>query len=388
MLPTDYSPADPRTDRSRVLIDLLPYLLLFALFALPALRHGFVPAGSSRLWFAVVGIVLIVMIGLRYEVGADWWSYVYILRYEALVSWPRAMAKTEPGYALLNIIATRMGWSLWFPNLICASIFTYGLLKFCRGQPNPALALAVSVPYLIVGVAMGFTRQSAALGFIFLAICFFGQGKTVKMLLCLALATAFHTSALIMVLVLGIATVRRGPLVVILLILMGSYLGYAFYETLRVLINRYTTGTFTSGGALPRLLMNVVPAVIFLSYRRRIAANDGEMRLWTIFSGLAFFSAFLLLIVSSSTLVDRLGIYVAPLQVFVLSRLPSAFGTRLRPSMMLTSGILLYSLASEVVWLSWGTWGHAWLPYANYLWQPEHQNGAPKWFLDAVRWMG
>jgi hypothetical protein len=132
--------------------------------------------------------------------------------------------------------------------------------------------------------------------------------------------------------------------------------------------------------------MNLIPAIIFLFYRRRLATNGNEARLWTIISGLAFFSAVILAISPASTLIDRLGIYITPLQVFVLSRLPRTLGTDIRSSMVLTAGILLYSLTVEVVWLNWGTWGHTWIPYASYLWKPEHEKGPPRWFRDIIRW--
>lgn len=366
-------------------LNLVPYLLLFAVFAVPAMKQVIAPSPSSQLWFLLAGLLLIVVIGLRYEIGADWWTYVYLIRYVEVASFMQGLRKAEPAYSLLNMAAAQMHWGLWFPDLVCATIFTYGLLKFCRDQSNASLALAVSVPYLVIGVAMGYTRQSAALGFIFLAIHLYGQGKIVKMLICLVLATTFHTSAIVMVGVLGLATVRKGFLIAVILLFMGGFLAYEFLGTIQLLLTRYSAARYTAGGALPRLLMNILPAMIFLSMRKRLATNESELRLWTVFSLLAFFSALLLLMVRSSTIVDRFGIYLGPLQVFVLSRLPAALGTRLRPNALVAAGILLYSLAVEVVWLTFGRWGDAWLPYSSYLWQPGKDQGPPLWYRQVIR---
>jgi hypothetical protein len=69
----------------------------------------------------------------------------------------------------------------------------------------------------------------------------------------------------------------------------------------------------------------------------------------------------LLLVLPSSTAVDRLALYVMPLQVAVLSRFPLAFGRR-----MGTFIVVLYSLAIEFVWLNFATHARFWIPYQVY----------------------
>ena len=69
----------------------------------------------------------------------------------------------------------------------------------------------------------------------------------------------------------------------------------------------------------------------------------------------------LLLVVPSSTAVDRLALYVMPLQVAVLSRFPLIFGWRLG-----TFIVVLYSLAIEFVWLNFATHARFWIQYQVY----------------------
>ena len=71
---------------------------------------------------------------------------------------------------LLNWFAGQNELGIWFVNTICGGIFSYGLIAFARSQPRPWLALAVAVPYLIIVVAMGYTRQAAAIGFVMLGL--------------------------------------------------------------------------------------------------------------------------------------------------------------------------------------------------------------------------
>jgi hypothetical protein len=43
-------------------------------------------------------------------------------------------------------------------------------VSFCRTQPRPWLALTLAFPYLVVVVAMGYTRQGVAIGLEMLAL--------------------------------------------------------------------------------------------------------------------------------------------------------------------------------------------------------------------------
>lgn len=361
---------------------MLPYVILFAIFAFAAIRAGLNPARQPRWWIliAVAGI-LIIFVGLRYEVGADWYNYLYLYNKITRGSLSTALATSDPGYALLNWIAGQAGLAIWFPNLICATLFTWGLIAFCRQQPNPALALAVAV-YVVVLVGMGYTRQSAALGLVMLAISQHLRGQTVRMAISLLFALTFHSSSAVMIPVLALAAAGRGIGTLLTAMLLGLLLLYQFYGSLVVLVGRYTDETFVAAGAVPRLLLNLIPALIFLSIPRRLSLNPAEVRLWSIFALLTFVSVAGLFLVNSSTIVDRLGLYLAPLQIFVWSRLPAAFGSGSRQNMLMMSGILVYSFAIEMAWLTYGHWGYAWLPYQNYLWETVGGRAPPPWFYD------
>lgn len=328
----------------------------------------------------VAAVAMIVMIGFRREVGADWWPYLYIFNTVSVMDFGQALVRSDPGYALLNWIAGRAGWGIWFPNLVCATIFTWGLVTFCRQQPNVWLALTVAVPFFLIGVAMGLTRQSAAIGFIMLALVAHLRGQLVRVVIFIALATLFHFSAVVTAAILSAASVKRGAAAVALLSLLMLLVYYQFGERFTSRLAFYSEREFTATGDIVRLLMNVVPGVIFLSFRHRFTSLQAESRLWTIMSVMACVSLALILLVEGTVIVDRLGLYVVPLQIFVLSRIPYAFGPKSRPSMLLLTAIVAYSLALEVAWLNLGTWGHAWLPYRNYLWDEGTGEAPPTWF--------
>ncbi len=343
------------------------------------MRIGFSQRAPSRLALFAAWAGLTIIIGFRDEVGGDWWNYLYIFTVIKHGDLAHAVSFAEPGYAFANWIGAQAGWGIWFPNVICAAIFSWGLIRFSREQPNVWLAVSVAV-YVIILVGMGYTRQSAALGFVMIAITHYGRGAILRMAAFLVLATLFHTSAIMMAAVLGIASSTRGPLTLVIIFILAAVLGYQFYGNLLVLVSRYSTEVFTASGAAARLLLNVLPAIIFLTWPRRLARTAAELKLWSIVSAMAILSVFLLLFVNSSTIADRLGLYLVPLQMFVWPRVPVAFGRKQRQNFMMIAGILAYSLTINVGWFTIGAWAHAWVPYRNYLWESATSRTPPRWF--------
>jgi hypothetical protein len=75
------------------------------------------------------------------------------------------------------------------------------------------------------------------------------------------------------------------------------------------------------------------------------------------------FALVMLLFTNSSTAVDRLALYLIPLQMFVWGRLPSAFPDRGRLNIQISIVIIAYSAAIQFVWLNYAANSFAWLPY-------------------------
>jgi hypothetical protein len=348
---------------------MIPYLGLFGYLAAAAMFNALRPVRLHRGQLWITAFILIVLIGFRWHVGADWDAYVNLLQYAGMSQSVNLNVGAEPAYALLNSIAALEDWDLWFPNLVCAMIFTYGLLAFCRQQPNPWLALVVACPYLIICVAMGYTRQSAALGLVLLAFVQFARRSQVQMFITLGLATTFHASAIVLPPLFGMAIVRRAFITGVILAIFGIALYFGFSERISLRMTAYETTRYVPVGAMPRLLMSVIPAIIFLLSPGRFTTDPEEHRLWTLVSLVAVLTIPMLYLVSSKTIVDRLGIYLAPLQIFVLGRAPLVFGRNRKQNFVLVVAIILYSFAAEVVWLNFGAEARAWIPYRNYLWQ-------------------
>jgi hypothetical protein len=349
-----------------------PYWLLFSLFAAGASLYR--PDERRALhggpFFLAAGVAMTLMIGLRYEVGGDWPNYVEILKSitEYGITGPR---RQEPAYSALNWIVGQAGFGMWLVNLVCAALFAWGLVRFARRQPNPWLVILVATPYLIIVVAMGYTRQAVAIGFILAGLTDFDRKPIWRFAFYLLAATLFHKSAIVVAPLVAL-TASRNRLVTGLILIVSSALVYYLFVQASVdtLVTNYVVADYSSSGAAVRVLMNVPPALIFLYNQRRFGIGDQQRKVWRNFA-LASLAALMGLLLTSSTAVDRLALYLIPLQMFVLGRLPSIFAVRGRANTQLVLLILAYSAAIQFVWLNYADNAWAWVPYQTVIGQGD-----------------
>ncbi len=347
---------------------MIPYLLSWALFALNA--SGSIRRITTNTLLAL-GLFLTLLIGLREQVGGDWANYVDAVTRLEKVPFAEIFESKETGYALLNWIGANWGGSLYLVNTICGLVFSICLLLFCIAQPRPWLALTLAFPYLITVVAMGYSRQGVAIGLEMLALLALQRDRLLQFLVWIALAATFHQTSLVM-LILPASTLSGGlrfSQFIRLLLLAGA--AYGLYAAviepdLDYYVQGYIEAEYQSQGALIRVALCLLPALLFLPNRRLFQLTPDIQRIWSLLSLLAVAAAIGLFTVASSTAVDRLALYLIPLQLFVGSRLP---GTRLfgySPENW-NKLLIAFSFAVLIVWLLFAGHSQYWLPYRNLL---------------------
>lgn len=351
---------------------MLPYWFLFFLSALMALtrtRLVRIHATSWSGYWWVAFFLLVLVIGLRHQIGMDWGTYLIHLQIAEYDSLEQAAKRTEPAYSLLNWVAVQLDLGVYLVNTVCASLFVWGLIVFCRAQPRPWLALVVALPYLVIVVAMGYTRQGVAIGLVMLGLVALSDRKLFHFIVFMVLAATFHKSAVILM-PLAILANTRNRIWTILWVGLTTLLVFVLLleESLKVFAANYIEVQYDSAGAAVRVAMNALPALMFLLLRRRFAISLAERSLWSWMSwgSLAFVG--LLQISPSSTAVDRVALYWIPLQLFVLSRLPEALGERNGNNIMWVIAVVFYSASVLFVWLFFADHSWAWLPYQFYPW--------------------
>ena len=367
---------------------MIPYWLLFLVFAAGALWYSSThvaqpqPAGTmastpshlrrsrgpgNRALIAA-GLATALMIGLRFEVGTDWNSYDEIFEFISRDDLFRALGRTDVGFALLNWIVGKADQDIWVVNLVCALLFMFGLVRFARHQPNPWLAIAAAVPYLVIGVGMGYSRQAVAIGLSMAGLVAVSKGSFNRFVMWVLLGALFHRTAVILIPIVAIAY-SRNRFQAVVVGLVGCLVGYYVLTSSQGLEHFqrvYVSRTYESEGAGIRLAMNLPPALIFLALSRRFTSNEIELRIWRNFAVIAVLSFVAYLFVTSNTALDRMALYIIPLQIFVFARLPNVFSSPTRPSGFLAVAVVAYSALVEFVWLNYSNNAQFWLPYQTY----------------------
>lgn len=328
------------------------------------------PAGRGlEFSWLMAGVLLALLMGLRYEVGGDWRTYES--HYLGLLgaSLFEVLSMGDPGYYLLNWLSGQVNGGVYLANLMSAALFTAGLVAFCRQQPRPWLALAVAVPYMVIVVGMGYTRQGVALGLAMLGMVGLARKSNLQFVLCVALAATFHKSAVLLVPLAVLATPRGRLWTGLWVGIAAAVLYYLLLaDSVEGLVTNYIDAQYQSEGAAVRTAMNALPAVLLLLLRKRFNWQPAERNLWVLMALLALASVGWLLVSSSSTAVDRLALYLIPLQLFVFTRLPDLMGHgRGRRNWVLA--VVAYYGAVLFVWLNFATHSQYWLPYRSWFFQ-------------------
>ena len=346
-----------------------PYFLIFlipACFAVLAPPDA-AKRGAGLVAFILFAIFLALMIGFRWGVGGDWgWDILRMIRLEDadLTDYLRKGAP-DPGYAALMWLGTKSGFNIWFVHLLGGGIFAYGLLRFCLSQIHPWLSMTAAIPYLVIVVAMGYDRQAVAIGFVMLAMVAMQNRSLLRFVGSMTLAATMHMTSLSLmpVFVFGSrinktwATIICGPLFVV------GYL-YFLQQRTETSIQGYINTGYSSSGAAVRVIMNALPALLYFRFRSRFKLDEDERRFADVLAMIALVFVALLLASPSSTAVDRMALYIIPIQLFVLGRLPFSLARSEPGYNAMAAGVVAYSGAVMIVWLNFSDNANWWVPYS------------------------
>lgn len=346
---------------------MIPYFVLLGLWLVGTIQFsGKADAPYERILYAATLVFTTLMIGLRFHVGGDWSTYEDMYNDIALQPLIEAVRFTDPAYALLNWISAKVDGGVYIPNLVCAVVFMLGLSTLVRRQPKPWLAMTVAIPYLVIVVGMGYTRQAAAVGVVCWAIATASSDRVWKIVAKIALAALFHKTAILFLPILLAPVAKRNLLMGIVgAVLFTLLAAIALGGSSDRLVANYVNSDYQSSGAAIRIAMNVLASIVFFCFRKKFNISSAERLIWTILSGLAVISVLGLITSSSSVGVDRLSLFLIPLQVFVYSNIPSLPNFSRKAGITATLTVISYSIAIQYVYFVHGTFSYTWLPYRN-----------------------
>ena len=344
---------------------MLIYWLLFLVpvyFLFGKARGG---VNTPQLVWVMFGVFLIILIGLRDYVGGDWVTYLEGMELESDIHWGELFSTKDPGYTLISWLSISIGAGIYGINLICAVIFTGGLIKLSRAQPYPWLAILVAIPYLVIVVAMGYTRQAAAIGFLMYGFGHLTHGRVTIYLAFVLLAGLLHKTAFIFF---AFALLRPGSsklkIVIGIALLIGLVGGTYLVEQAEIFMLNYVENTMESGGGQIRTLMNLPPALILVIYWKKWNKEYSDRWLWAVIALLSV--ACIPLVAIASTAVDRMALYLIPLQIVIWARFPVLVDRSIQRKSAFFMVAFYYSIV-QLTWFIHGTHATAWLPYNNLL---------------------
>lgn len=149
-------------------------------------------------------IVLVVFVGLRYQLGYDWIAYERLFEFttgrfslqEYYLS--RSVLSTEPLFYLLNIVIRDMGGSFEILLLVLA-IFNLSVIDNMSSRIAPGSQPFVWLFYFclaILAVQFNILRQAVASSFVILCLLNLAEGRPPRAAIYFTLGLGFHVSIL------------------------------------------------------------------------------------------------------------------------------------------------------------------------------------------------
>lgn len=322
---------------------------------------------NKTLFLLLAFVMLTLIIGIRYQIGADWFSYQYYYDLMAQFSFTGILQLKDPGYQIINYTAHQLDWGMMGVNLVCGAIFVYALIAFSTQQSDVFLSLLVALPYLFIVVGMGYARQAVAIAFFLLAINQLYRENIVGYVALLLIGGFFHKTAVVMIPIAFLITERSMAQKLFFgAIFSVSVIFFFFAKSMDSLMYAYVgRDHYNSQGALIRVVMSLLPALLFLLFSDRFKFTPIIGKLVFLLSCAAVIFFILLFVLSSlSTVIDRFALYIIPLQMLVLAN-ANGLVTRWNKFMVHTL-VCAYCFAVMFVWLNFASHANAWVPYKYY----------------------
>ncbi|MGH6785617.1 MAG: EpsG family protein [Novosphingobium sp.] len=348
--------------------------IYWLLFAYPALMALVYPARIERYGYgagqglALLGFVVFYTAigGLRHETGGDWLTYAEMYEEMRLDTLGFALTRTDPIYGAMNWASAQLGTGIYLVNALCCWILGYGVVRVAMTMRDPWLTVLIAVPYLLIVVGLGYVRQGAAIGMVLVAIGSLDRARTLRTIFYLVLATGFHSTAVIAFPLFVFALTRRNRAFALVAAATGAVI---YITVLAPRLNTFEIGyvqqEYESSGALTRILMGLLPALLILVRWRAFPASDRVRSVW-LGLALANIAALAALVLApSSTAVDRIALFVSVIQLAAFGEIRALAGMSERGVLLVRLAMIAAAAAVQSVWLIFATHAEFWVPYQS-----------------------
>ena len=323
---------------------------------------------KSLIFCLTFSILCILVLGSRLKIGGDWINYLFIYNNINDYFNPLSINLLQSNYLfdLINYISFNNSLGFSATNFINQFIFITGLFFYAKRQNQPSMIYVVAIPYLIIVVSTGYTRQASALGILFFALPYLFNGKFIKFSIFIFFATLFHKTAFLLLFLIPMVQYKfinflnLNKINIKFLILILSAIPiiiFVYYFLLKFQYNyiiRFYVGDemhFTSTGAIFRVSLFFLSALLCIIFHNKISTGLYEKNYYLGLSVLTIIFSFFVFQFSSA--VDRILIYFYPLQLFIFSKLHVLFSDNIHRIFYNIIIISIY-LCLLLIWANYG----------------------------------
>ena len=335
---------------------------------------------QKNIFFIFICFLLTIFIGLRTEIGCDWNQYVISFDELASKSWWTLLKNDHKSFNDIgyNIISKALSYNFNFKTLvfIFSIFFSAPLFILCNQLKRRYLALSIAYPYFIIVVGMGPIRQSAAIGFVILAIIAFIKNKYKTYFLYILIGSLLHFSAIIFG-SLGIFFLnsfsRKNTDNIFkiaffgIIIFLIFYNFEPFYEKIFYYIKIYNENGFginKANSAFLIWLINVFPVSIYLGNISKFKFQNNLKRL--VFAFFILEILLLLLIFINNVIAYRFLLYCFPISIYITSCIPDTKILHIQ-SKYFNYSIMILSISSLFLWFKFANHSSCWVPYQSII---------------------
>lgn len=258
-----------------------------------------------------VAAILICVSGFRWWVGTDYGGYARAYSIRATLAWDSIFSFNEPG---LNIIAkvASIIYNDYVTMFFIAAVITIGLSVITISKYSDMFTYSILL-YIFMGCwhsSFNAVRQWLACAILFAGYRLMIERKFWRYLLVVLVASAFHTTALIMLFVYFLA-MKKISIINIAFVLVGTIVMLFSYDFVFNVIGLYKghelemAEYMTNSVNIFRVLVTYAPLVLCLFFTRKKVLTTEE----TFYINILIVNAALMTATLNSAYLARIGIF-------------------------------------------------------------------------------
>lgn len=316
-------------------------------FGLFLLRYSVLgQAQLNRQLYPIVLVLLFLFAGFRFEVGCDWGGYMNQYEVARGMTAEQALRGIEPVWWTLLRLQHILGLPYPWINVLSSLVCFAGIHVLARRQPDPLGFLVLLFPVLLINMPMSGIRQGAAIGLICIAMTRFLDGRLLGFLIWVVLASAFHSSAAVFLLLAPLVSRKITSLRIlsaILLAVPGTFFLLSG-EAGQTATQRYIDGGGDAFGAVFRIALLSLSGMAFFLFLRKAWRREFPDDYQFVALGAVGMMLMGALLPVSTIIADRLGYYLIPVQAMIFARIPWMQSLSSRPLLAAVPylGLLLF----------------------------------------------